>query len=176
MVQFQKLTRNLFLTFHGHNIHRKQRQLSKSRDQFSRWRRSRKRLSVCSVLRCPDLWLQCSASFVHGLELLVAHVLPAVLNCAAADGVCFTRVRWEIDFLLTFETAPFFCEYPVYRPYPKFSVSNIALCGRHTWLLRDYLQTVICIWMQTPGVVITSVSAVWCGDRTSMNILVSQTE
>ena len=29
MVQFQKLTRNLFLTFHGHNVHRPQRQLSK---------------------------------------------------------------------------------------------------------------------------------------------------
>ena len=28
------------------------------RGQFPRWRRSRKRLSVCSVLRCPDLWLQ----------------------------------------------------------------------------------------------------------------------
>jgi hypothetical protein len=41
------------------------------RDQFPRWRRSRKRLSVCSVLRCPDLWLQCSVSFLHGLELLV---------------------------------------------------------------------------------------------------------
>ena len=38
------------------------------RGQFSRWRCSRKRLSVCSVLRCPDLWLQCSVSFVHGLE------------------------------------------------------------------------------------------------------------
>ena len=25
------------------------------RGQFTRWRRSRKRLSVCSVLRCPDL-------------------------------------------------------------------------------------------------------------------------
>jgi hypothetical protein len=29
MVQFQKLTRNLFLTLHGHNVHRQQRQLSK---------------------------------------------------------------------------------------------------------------------------------------------------
>ena len=38
------------------------------RGQFTRWRRGRKRLSVCSVLRCPDLWLQCSVSFVHGLE------------------------------------------------------------------------------------------------------------
>jgi hypothetical protein len=29
MAQFQKLTRNLFLTFHGHNVHRQQRKLSK---------------------------------------------------------------------------------------------------------------------------------------------------
>jgi hypothetical protein len=29
MVQFQKLTRNLFLTLHGHNIHCQQKQLSK---------------------------------------------------------------------------------------------------------------------------------------------------
>ena len=29
MVRFQNLTRNLFLTLHGHNIHRQQRQLSK---------------------------------------------------------------------------------------------------------------------------------------------------
>ena len=29
IVQLQKLTRNLFLTFHGHNVPRQQRQLSK---------------------------------------------------------------------------------------------------------------------------------------------------
>jgi calcineurin-like phosphoesterase family protein len=29
MVRFQKLRRNLFLTLHGHNVHRQQRQLSK---------------------------------------------------------------------------------------------------------------------------------------------------
>ena len=29
MVGFQKLTRNLFLTLHGHNVHRQQQQLSK---------------------------------------------------------------------------------------------------------------------------------------------------
>ena len=29
MVRFQNLTRNLFLTLHGHNVHRQQRQLSK---------------------------------------------------------------------------------------------------------------------------------------------------
>ena len=38
---------------------------ARPRAQFPRWRRSRKRRSVCSVLRCPDLWLQCS---VYGLE------------------------------------------------------------------------------------------------------------
>ena len=69
-VQFQKLRRNSFLTLHGHNVHHQQRQLSKflmhyqrsllmltarPRGQFPRWRRSRKRLSVRSVLRCPDL-------------------------------------------------------------------------------------------------------------------------
>ena len=29
MVRFQMLTRNLFLTLHGHNVHRQQRKLSK---------------------------------------------------------------------------------------------------------------------------------------------------
>jgi len=29
MVRFQKLTKNLFLTLHGHNVHRQQRHLSK---------------------------------------------------------------------------------------------------------------------------------------------------
>jgi hypothetical protein len=29
MVQFQKLTRNVFIILHGHNVHRQQRQLSK---------------------------------------------------------------------------------------------------------------------------------------------------
>jgi hypothetical protein len=44
MVWFKKLTRNLFLTLHGHNVHRQQRQLSKFLmltaglwGQFPRW-------------------------------------------------------------------------------------------------------------------------------------------
>ena len=32
---------------------------------------------------------------------------------SAADGVRFARVRWEINFLLTFETAPFICKHSV---------------------------------------------------------------
>jgi hypothetical protein len=35
------------------------------RGQFPRWRHSRKRLSVCSVLRCPELWLQCTKLTLH---------------------------------------------------------------------------------------------------------------
>jgi hypothetical protein len=70
MVRFQKLIRNLFLTSHGHNVHRQQRQLSKflmRYQQFgshaycgatgpvSNMASQQERRSVCSVLRCPDL-------------------------------------------------------------------------------------------------------------------------
>ena len=37
MVQFQKLTINLFLTLHGHNVHRQQRQLSKFRTRYQQF-------------------------------------------------------------------------------------------------------------------------------------------
>ena len=132
------------------------------RGQFPRWRSSRKRLSVCSVLRCPDLWLQRSVSFVqHGLEkthnawcvfskpwTVITDLdtskrsTQKAFSCcdaifetgptarskhekraagsawetrtvAAPEGVSCAHVRWEINFLLTFETAPFFCVYPV---------------------------------------------------------------
>jgi hypothetical protein len=42
-------------------------------DQFPRWRRSRRRLTMWSVLRCPDLWLQCSVSFVEGFKKHALH-------------------------------------------------------------------------------------------------------
>jgi hypothetical protein len=86
MVRFQKLLKNVFFILHGHNIHCQQWELSKflmrcqqfashayngaagPQDQFPRWRHSRRRLPVSSVLRCTDLRLQCSVSFVHGLK------------------------------------------------------------------------------------------------------------
>ena len=146
MVRFQKLTRNLFLTLHGHNIHRQQRQLTKflmRYQQFashaycgavgpvSKMASQQEKASVCSVLRCPVLWAQCSVSFVHGLEKTyhASWKLAPRPRCkhekrtagsawetwtvAAADCVRCARVRWEINFLLVFETAPFFCVYPV---------------------------------------------------------------
>lgn len=39
---------------------------------------------------------------------------------------------------------------------------------------KDYLQTVICILMKTPGIIIKSVSDVWHGDSTSTNNLVTK--
>ena len=92
------------------------------RGQFPRWRRSRKRLSVCSVLRCRHLWLQYSVSFMQGLEKTHHAVSTSertagsaweTWTVAAADSVGFARVRWEINFLLTFETAPLICKHPV---------------------------------------------------------------
>ena len=46
---------------------------------------------------------------------------------AAADGVRFARVRWEINFLLTFETAPFFCKHPVYILHKYVSLDIYVL-------------------------------------------------
>jgi hypothetical protein len=75
--------KNLFPALLGHNKYCQQRELSTflmrykqfvpmltagPRGQFPRWRRSRRRLSVCSVLMYPDLWLQGSVSFVQGLK------------------------------------------------------------------------------------------------------------
>jgi hypothetical protein len=37
MVLFQKVTRNLFLTLHGHNVHRQQQQLSKFRMRYQQF-------------------------------------------------------------------------------------------------------------------------------------------
>jgi hypothetical protein len=83
MALFQKLIKNLFLSLHGHNIHCQQRKLPRfsyatsrsllmltagPRDHSPRWRPSRITLFVCSVLRCPDLWLLYSVNFMHGLK------------------------------------------------------------------------------------------------------------
>ena len=91
---------------------------------------------------CADLWLQCSVSFVHcnhrsghlktehteSLFLLRRHLgnwprskherrtagsAWETWTVAAVDGERCARVRWEINFLLIFETALFFSVYPV---------------------------------------------------------------
>ena len=79
MVRFQKSTRNLFLTLHGHNVHRQQQQVSKflMRNQktllmltagsVSKMASQQKRLSVCSVLRCPDVCRVTQGAHTEGL-------------------------------------------------------------------------------------------------------------
>ena len=69
------------------------------------------RVDVCRVTQCT-----------HRLIVINAWETWTV---AAADGVRCARVRWEINFLLTIETAPFFWVYPVYL--------SITICNNHVY-------------------------------------------
>ena len=158
MARFQKLTRNLFLTLHGHNLHRQQQQLSKflmryqqltshaywgaagpvskmaSQQEKAQFRKGSPATCVFSK-PCMKLTLHCNHRPGHlktenteSLFLLRRHLgnwprskhekwtagsAWETWTVAAADGVGCARVRCEVNFLLTFETAPFFCVYPV---------------------------------------------------------------
>ena len=143
MVRFQNLTRNLFLTLHGHNVHRQQRQLSiflMRYQQFAfhaycgaSFQGLGKTHHACCVFSkpCTKLTLHCnhrsghlSAEHTESLFLLGRHFGKwprskhekrtagsawETWTVAAADGIRCARVRWEINFLLTFDTALFFC-------------------------------------------------------------------
>jgi hypothetical protein len=88
MVRFRKLLKPLFLTLHGHNIHCQQRELSKFLMQFashayceatgpSSKMALRPEKAFCVLrFRCPDLRLQCSVSFVHGLKTCTKRTEP----------------------------------------------------------------------------------------------------
>ena len=108
MVRFQKLTRNLFLTLHGHNVHRQQRQLSKFLMRYQRF---------ASHAYCGTAGLVSKAAprSRSRHEKRTAGSAWETWTVAAADGVCCASLRWETNLLLTFETAPFFCVYPVFR-------------------------------------------------------------
>ena len=188
MLQFQKLTRNLFLTLHGHNLHRQQRQLSKFLMRYQQFAShaycgaagpvykmaSQQEKAFC-VLRfevsgflitvhhawcvfskpCTKLTLHCNHKSGHlktehteSVFLLRRHLGSwprskdekrtagsawETWTVAAAGDVRCARVRWEINFLLTFGTAPFFCEYPVNKTVtlqPVHSSPSVA-CGFH---------------------------------------------
>jgi len=178
MVRFQKLTRNLFLTLHGQNVHRQQRQLSKFLMRYQQFAshaycgaagpvskmaskqeeafcvlcfevsrsvitvqrdfraRFRKDAPCVFFKQCTKLTLHCNHRSGHlktehteSIFLLRRHLgnwprskhekrtagsAWETWTVAAADGVRCARVSWEINFLLTFETAPFFCVHPVF--------------------------------------------------------------
>ena len=169
IVRFQKLTRNLFLTLHGHKVHRQQQQLPKFLTRYQQFAShaycgaagpiskmasqqekafivlrfevsrsapagvyflNRARNSRCTVITdldtskrstqkafsCCDTILETghAASRPRSKhEKRAAGSAWETWTVAAADCVRCARVRWEINFLLTFETAPFFCDYPV---------------------------------------------------------------
>ena len=70
MVQFQKLTRNLSLTLHGHNVHRQQRQLSKFLMRYQQFASH----AYCgaagpvSKMASQQKKTFCVLRFVHGLK------------------------------------------------------------------------------------------------------------
>ena len=70
---------------------------------------------------------------------------------AAADGVRCARVRWEINFLLTFETAPFICVHPVYFIL-SFKIMYLNAWGRSELpkhvACRDKAHKICCISQQ----------------------------
>jgi hypothetical protein len=67
------------------------------RDQFPRWRRGRRRLSVCSVITYPDLCLQCSASFEHGLKNILFLCGSSFLNRARNSEEVYPL--WSLSFV-----------------------------------------------------------------------------
>jgi hypothetical protein len=77
-----------------------------ARDQFQRWRSSRRRLSVCSVLRCPDLYLECSVSFGHGLKKTHHTRIMSFLN-RARNSLC--TVITDLDTSERSTQKPFSC-------------------------------------------------------------------
>ena len=184
------------------------------RGQFPRWRRSRKMLSVSSVLRCPDLRLRCSSTVaVHGLEkmhhawcvfskpctkltlhsnhrsghlktehteslFLLRHHLGnwprskhekrtagsawEIWTVAAANGVRCARVRWEINFSLTFETASFICKHTVYPHSHLFAMKLNAILSLKTnarhWNASEVLVFLLAVVVFHPSTNVNKVS------------------
>ena len=69
--------------------------------------------STQKAFSCCDAILETDPAAPHKHEKRTAGSAWETWTVAAADGVRFARVRWEIIFLLIFETAPFFCKHPV---------------------------------------------------------------
>jgi hypothetical protein len=114
MVQFQKLTRNLFLNLHGHNVHRQQRKLSKFLVRYEQFtshaycgsagpvsKMASQQEKTFRVLRFEvsrsviTVQREFCARFRTAIliwELLVAHALPTVLNCAQNPSVFFQKI------------------------------------------------------------------------------------
>jgi hypothetical protein len=87
MAQIQKLTRNLFLTLHGHNVHCQQRQLSKFLVHYQQ-------LVFHAYCGAPGPSWKPTPRSRDKHEKLTAGSACKTWTVAAPDGVRFTRVRW----------------------------------------------------------------------------------
>jgi len=71
---------------------------------------------------------------------------------AAADGVRCARIRWEINFWFTFETAPFFCVYPVLRAtLPNLVPATTwhhCSTDKSRWIILGNSEETFCHWVR----------------------------
>jgi hypothetical protein len=73
------------------------------RDHFTRWRRIMRRLSVCSVLRCPHPRLQYSVSFLHGLKKTLLLCGASFLNRAPNSRCTVNTAKSTISSTLSLQ-------------------------------------------------------------------------
>jgi hypothetical protein len=121
-----KVNKNLCLTLHGHNIHRQRRQLSKFLMRYQNFAshaycvaagpvskmalQQEKAFCVLGLVWLPCGCVSCDPGCTHWRIVVTKWETWTV---AASVGVCCARVRWELHFVFTFDTAPFFCVCPV---------------------------------------------------------------
>ena len=150
MVRSQKLTRNLFLTLQGHNLHRQQRRLSKFLMRYQQFAshaycgaagpvskmasQQEKAFCVLGWIWLPCGCVTCDPGCTHWRIVINAWETWTV---TAADGVGCARVSWEINFLLTFETGSFFCVYPVFHLRQRIVLGFSTVINYITVEVRD---------------------------------------
>jgi len=93
-VRFQKLTRNLFLTLHGHNVHRQQQQLSKFLIRYQQFASH----------------AYCGAAGPVSKMALQQEKAFCVLRFEVSRSVITVQREFRARFR---KDAPFFCVYPV---------------------------------------------------------------
>jgi hypothetical protein len=137
MVRFQKLTRNLFLTLQGHNVHRQQRQLSKFLMHYQQFPSHAYCGAAGPVSKMASQ--QEKASCVLRFEVSRSMI--------TVQREFHARFRKDANFLLTFETAPFFCVYPVQRGNSCFStIQQAYYVKRHELNRSEHRQSRVLLW------------------------------
>ena len=149
MVRFQKLTRNLVLILHGHNVHRQHRQLSKFLMRYQQF---------VSHAYCGAAWpvSKMASQREKAFWVLRFEVSRSVITVQREfrarfrkDPPCMVRcgrVSWEINFLLTFQTAPFFCVHPVYKIAGSISETWSSIKKKFLLHVKIIIPTCLRYW------------------------------